>query len=153
VKRKLIDGRDLGRVGDPDVVDPSVLQAAMDAGFIPVVAPIGVDEKGMSFNVNADEAAGAIAAALGAEKLILLTDVEGVLDAKGRLISQLGVAECRRLIAEGTIKGGMIPKMECCMDALAGGVARTHVVDGRIPHAVLLEIFSDDAGVGTLLAP
>lgn len=153
VTRKLIDGRDLGRVGDPSAVDPSVLQAAVDAGFIPVVAPIGVDEHGTSYNVNADEVAGAIAAALRSEKLILLTDVEGVLDGQGKLISQLTIAECRRLIAAGTIKGGMIPKMECCMDALAGGVSRTHVVDGRIRHAVLLEIFSDDAGVGTLLVP
>lgn len=153
VERQKIDGRDLGRVGDPKKVDPSVLMAAMDAGFIPVVAPIGVDAKGMSYNVNADEAAGAIAAALAAEKLILLTDVDGVLDASGKLISQLSIAQCRRLIADGTIKGGMIPKMECCMDALAGGVARTHVVDGRVRHAVLLEVFSDDAGVGTLLVP
>lgn len=153
VVRKLIHGRDLGRVGDPSAVDPGVLLAVMDAGFIPVVAPIGVDDKGVSYNVNADEVAGAIAAALGAEKLILLTDVEGVLDAAGKLISQLTIADCQRLIADGTVKGGMIPKMECCMQALAGGVARTHVVDGRIRHAVLLEIFSDDAGVGTLLAP
>lgn len=153
VTRKLINGRDLGRVGDPSAVDPSVLQSTMEAGFIPVVAPIGVDEAGMSYNVNADEVAGAIAGSLRAEKLILLTDVEGVLDRSGKLISQLSIEECRRLIADGTIKGGMIPKMECCMDALAGGVARTHVVDGRIRHAVLLEIFSDDAGVGTLLLP
>jgi acetylglutamate kinase len=125
----------------------------MDAGFVPVVAPIGVDESGRSHNVNADEAAGAIAAALGAEKLILLTDVEGVLDARNELISQLSVEACRSLIAKGTIKGGMIPKMECCIQALSGGVKRTHVVDGRVQHAVLLEIFSDDAGVGTLLVP
>jgi acetylglutamate kinase len=153
VTRKLINGQDLGRVGDPSAVDPAVLLAAMDAGFIPVVAPIGVDAKGTSYNVNADEVAGAIAAALTAEKLILLTDVEGVLGAKGELISQLTIAECKKLITAGTVKGGMIPKMECCMEALAGGVARTHVVDGRIRHAVLLEIFSDDAGVGTLLVP
>jgi acetylglutamate kinase len=153
VTRKLINGQDLGRVGEPAAVDPSVLLAATDAGFIPVIAPIGVDGKGTSYNVNADEVAGAVAAALGAEKLILLTDVEGVLDAKGRLISQLTIEQCRGLIAAGTIKGGMIPKMECCIDALAGGVSRTHVVDGRIAHAVLLEIFSDDAGVGTLLVP
>ncbi len=153
VTRKLINGQDLGRVGEPAAVDASVLLAATDAGFIPVIAPIGVDEKGTSYNVNADEVAGAIAAALGAEKLILLTDVEGVLDAKGELISQISIEQCRRLIAAGTIKGGMIPKMECCIAALAGGVSRTHVVDGRIRHAVLLEIFSDDAGVGTLLVP
>lgn len=151
VERKLINGQDLGRVGDPTRVDPTILNAAMDAGFIPVIAPVGVDERGTSYNVNADEVAGAVAAALRAEKLILLTDVEGVLDATGTLISQLTIEDCKRLIAAGTIKGGMIPKMECCMRALAGGVVRTHVVDGRIRHAVLLEIFSDDAGVGTLL--
>ena len=125
----------------------------MDADFIPVIAPIGVDEAGVSHNVNADEAAGAIAASLVAEKLILLTDVDGVLDAKKKLVSQLTVEECRGLIRDGTIEGGMIPKMECCMQALSGGVSRTHVVDGRVQHAVLLEIFSDDAGVGTLLVP
>jgi acetylglutamate kinase len=125
----------------------------MEAGLIPVIAPIGVDDSGVSHNVNADEAAGAIAAELRAEKLMLLTDVEGVLDAKNQLISQLSVDECRRLIVGGTIKGGMIPKMECCIQALSGRVARTHIVDGRVVHAVLLEIFSDDAGIGTLLVP
>ena len=153
VKRKLIGGQDLGRVGEPAHVNPGVILSAMEAGFIPVIAPIGVDEKGLSHNVNADEAAGAIASALGAEKLMLLTDVEGVLDGRSELISELTVPACRDLIADGTIKGGMIPKMECCMHALAGGVSRTHIVDGRIQHAVLLEIFSDDAGVGTLLVP
>lgn len=153
VRKKLIGGQDLGRVGEVTKVDPYVVLAAMDAGFVPVVAPIGVDESGTSHNVNADEAAGALAVALGAEKLILLTDVEGVLDARGRLISELSVEACRGLIGEGTIKGGMIPKMDCCIQALSGGVRRTHVVDGRIQHAVLLEIFSDDAGVGTILVP
>ena len=153
VKRKLIDGQDLGRVGSVTRVDPGVLRASMDAGFIPVIAPIGVDEAGVSHNVNADEAAGAISASLVAEKLMLLTDVDGVLDAQKKLVSQLTVDECRELIADGTIAGGMIPKMECCMQALSGGVSRTHVVDGRVQHAVLLEIFSDDAGVGTLLVP
>jgi len=153
VRKKLIGGQDLGRVGDVTKVDPYVVMAAMDAGFVPVIAPIGVDESGISHNVNADEAAGAIAAALGAEKLILLTDVEGVLDGRGQLISELSVEACRGLIGDGTIKGGMIPKMDCCIQALSGGVRRTHVVDGRIQHAVLLEIFSDDAGVGTVLVP
>jgi acetylglutamate kinase len=151
VRKKLVEGHDLGRVGEVTAVDPSVVLAAIDAGFVPVIAPIGVDASGLSHNVNADEAAGAVAASLGAEKLILLTDVEGVLDRQNRLISQLTVEECRKLIADGTIKGGMIPKMECCIQALAGNVARTHVVDGRVLHAVLLEIFSDDAGIGTLL--
>jgi acetylglutamate kinase len=153
VKKKLIDGQDLGRVGEVIAVDPSVVRAAIDAGFIPVIAPIGVDGRGMSHNINADEAAGAIAAELRAEKLMLLTDVEGVLDAKNQLISQLSVDHCRQLIVDGTIKGGMIPKMECCIQALSGHVARTHIVDGRVVHAVLLEIFSDDAGIGTLLVP
>jgi acetylglutamate kinase len=153
VRKKLIDGQDLGRVGEVVAVDSSAVRAAMESGSIPVIAPIGVDEGGLSHNVNADEAAGAIAADLRAEKLMLLTDVEGVLDAKNHLISQMTVAQCRRLIVDGTIKGGMIPKMECCIQALSGQVARTHVVDGRVLHAVLLEIFSDDAGIGTLLVP
>jgi acetylglutamate kinase len=153
VRRKRINGQDLGRVGEVIEVDPTVVRAALSADFVPVIAPIGVDESGISHNVNADEAAGALAAALGAEKLILLTDVEGVLDGEGELISELSVERCRQMIAEGTIKGGMIPKMECCIAALSGGVGRTHVVDGRVVHAVLLEIFSDDAGVGTLLLP
>ena len=153
VERKRIDGQDLGRVGEVTRVDPYIVKAAQDAGFVPVVAPIGVDGDGLSHNVNADEAAGALAAALGAEKLILLTDVEGVLDGRSQLISELTTGQCRALIGDGTIKGGMIPKMECCIQALSGGVARTHVVDGRVQHAVLLEIFSDDAGVGTLLVP
>ena len=153
VRKKLIDGQDLGRVGEVVSVDPEVLRTALEAGFIPVIAPIGVDDRGLSHNVNADEAAGAIAAELLAEKLMLLTDVEGVLDTKNQLISVLSIDECRRLIVDGTIKGGMIPKMECCIQALSGQVARTHIVDGRVVHAVLLEIFSDDAGIGTLLVP
>ena len=153
VRKKRVDGHDLGRVGEVVAVDPSVVRAAMEAGFIPVIAPIGVDENGLSHNINADEAAGAIAAELRAEKLMLLTDVEGVLDAKNQLISQLSIDECRQLIVDGTIKGGMIPKMECCIQALSGDVACTHIVDGRVVHAVLLEIFSDDAGIGTLLVP
>jgi len=153
VRRKLIDGRDLGRVGEVVAVDPNVIGVAMEAGFIPVIAPIGVDAHGSSHNINADEAAGAIAAELRAEKLMLLTDVEGVLDSKNQLISELSVDQCRRLIGDGTIKGGMIPKMECCIRALSGEVATTHIVDGRVVHAVLLEIFSDDAGIGTLLVP
>jgi acetylglutamate kinase len=153
VRKKLVGGQDIGRVGEVVAVDPSVVRAAMEAGFIPVIAPIGADENGLSHNINADEAAGAIAAELRAEKLMLLTDVEGVLDAKNQLISQLSIDECRQMIVDGTIKGGMIPKMECCIQALSGDVACTHIVDGRVVHAVLLEIFSDDAGIGTLLVP
>jgi acetylglutamate kinase len=141
---------DLGRVGSVVEVEPAAIRAATDAGFVPVIAPIGVDAQGVTHNVNADEAAGAIAIALRAEKLILLTDVEGVKDSSGRLIRQLGVQEARKHIAEGTIRGGMIPKVECCVSALEGGVASTHVIDGRMRHAILLEIFTD-GGVGTLL--
>jgi acetylglutamate kinase len=140
----------LGRVGEVVAVDPAPIKAASDAGFIPVIAPIGVDAHGVTHNVNADEAAGAIARALAAEKFILLTDVEGVRDASGRLVGQLTEPEVKKLLDEGTIQGGMIPKVECCLEALRGGVARAHIVDGRILHAILLEIFTD-GGVGTLL--
>jgi len=141
---------ELGRVGEVVAVDPAPIRAASEAGFIPVIAPIGVDAHGVTHNVNADEAAGAIARALQAEKFILLTDVEGVRDASGRLIGQLTEPEIQKLVAEGTIQGGMIPKVECCLEALRGGVARAHIVDGRVLHAILLEIFTD-RGVGTLL--
>jgi len=150
VERRLASGKDLGRVGEIVGVDPAPIAAVSQGGFIPVVAPLGVDAEGLTYNVNADDAAGAIAKALQAEKLILLTDVEGVKDAGGQLIRRLSSADARQHIVEGTIKGGMIPKIECCIDALAGGVARAHIVDGRILHAVLLEIFTD-FGVGTLL--
>ncbi|MCC6641103.1 MAG: acetylglutamate kinase [Deltaproteobacteria bacterium] len=150
VEKKLQGGRDLGRVGEVVGVDSSVVSAVAGEGFVPVIAPIGVDSGGITYNVNADEAAGAIAAALRAEKLILLTDVEGVKDRSGDLLRRLSVAEVRRHIEEKTIVGGMIPKVECCIDALAGGVGRTHIVDGRMLHAVLLEIFTD-VGVGTLI--
>lgn len=150
VTRRLVEDRDLGRVGKVMGVDPAPIAAVADAGFIPVIAPIGVDDDGVTHNVNADEAAGAVARALGAEKLILLTDVEGVLDARGGLISQLSVTEARKHIAEGTIQGGMIPKIQCCIEAIEDDVATTHIIDGRILHAILLEIFTD-GGVGTLL--
>ena len=140
----------LGRVGEVVAVDPAPIRAASEAGFIPVIAPIGVDAHGVTHNVNADEAAGAIARALQAEKFILLTDVEGVRDAEGRLLAQLSELDAKKLVAAGTIQGGMIPKLECCLDALRGGVARAHIVDGRILHAILLEVFTD-RGVGTLL--
>jgi acetylglutamate kinase len=150
VTRRTLPDRDLGRVGQVRGVDPAPIQAVVEAGYVPVIAPIGVDDDGVTHNVNADEAAGAIAQSLGAEKLILLTDVEGVLDAQGALIPQLTVSEARKHIVEGTIRGGMIPKVECCIGALEAGVGRTHIIDGRIVHAILLEIFTD-TGVGTLL--
>lgn len=151
-RQKLIDGEDLGRVGAVTAVDPEVIRSVADAGFIPIVAPIGVDDEGTTYNVNADEAAGAIAGALQAEKLMLLTDVDGVRGADGALIPQLDVEQVRALIDEGTIKDGMIPKVECCLEALSQGVRRAHIVDGRVQHAILLEIFTDEGGAGTLLA-
>jgi len=150
VRRKFKEGKDIGRVGEVAHVDPAPITAVANAGFVPVVAPIGVDAQGVTHNVNADEAAGAIARALQAEKLILLTDVEGVKDASGELIPRLSVEKARKLLAEGAIREGMIPKIECCIDALSGGVSRTHIIDGRIVHAILLEVFTD-GGVGTLL--
>ena len=150
VTQRLEPDRDLGRVGRVVRVDPAPIVAVASAGFVPVIAPIGVDERGVTHNVNADEAAGAIAAALSAEKLILLTDVEGVKDAGGGLLPVLSVEQARKHIAEGTIRGGMIPKVECCIAALDAGVASAHIVDGRTQHALLLEIFTD-RGVGTLI--
>ena len=143
-------GRDLGRVGNPDRVDVSLIRTLTKDGFIPVIAPVGVDAEGHTYNVNADTAAGAIAEALSAEKLILLTDVEGVLDADKQLIHQMTEGEVRRAIATGTVKGGMIPKLACAVHAMERGVTAAHIIDGRVPHALLLEIFTD-GGVGTKL--
>jgi acetylglutamate kinase len=143
-------GRDLGRVGNPQRVDVSLIRTLTKDGFIPVVAPVGVDAEGATHNVNADTAAGAIAEALQAEKLILLTDVTGVLDASQKLVQQMDAAGVRRSIADGTVKGGMIPKLECAIQALERGVTAAHIIDGRVPHALLLEIFTD-GGVGTKL--
>jgi acetylglutamate kinase len=150
VRRRLVGGKDLGRVGEVVAVDAGPIRDVSAAGYVPIVAPLGVDADGQTYNVNADEAAGAIACACHAEKLMLLTDVEGVKDKGGKLLSRLARDEVKQLVDEGTIQGGMIPKVECCLDALAGGVERTHIIDGRILHAVLLEVFTD-GGVGTLI--
>ncbi len=150
VTQRLEEDRDLGRVGRVVSVDAAPIEAVLAAGYIPVLAPIGVDEAGLTHNVNADEAAGAVARALQAEKLMLLTDVEGVRDASGELAPQLSCAEGRKLIDEGTVREGMIPKLRCCMEVVEAGVPRAHVIDGRVLHAVLLEIFTD-SGVGTLV--
>jgi acetylglutamate kinase len=151
VTQRLVADRDLGRVGRIVAVDPSPIVAVTEGGFVPVIAPIGVDDAGVTHNVNADEAAGAIARALRAEKLILLTDVEGVKDRGRRLVPQLSAEEAHKLIDEGTIRDGMIPKVECCIAALESGVGSAHIIDGRILHSILLEIFTD-GGVGTLLS-
>jgi len=139
---------DLGLVGEVDGVDPGVLLGLEEARFIPVIAPIAGGVDGRTYNVNADSAAGAIAAALHAEKLLLLTDVPGILDAKGALIPTISKKETQQLIRKGTISSGMIPKVQACLDALDGGVAKAHIIDGRTPHALLLELFTDK-GIGT----
>jgi acetylglutamate kinase len=139
---------DVGLVGEVDEVNPEVLRTLEAANFIPVVAPTGYGRDGQTYNINADVGAGKIAGALKAEKLILLTDVEGVKDREGKLVSTLSAAEARRMIARDQITEGMIPKVECCVDALRAGVAKTHILDGRVRHAVLLEIFTR-SGIGT----
>jgi acetylglutamate kinase len=139
---------DVGQVGDVAEVHPELLRTLEENQFIPVVAPIGLGLDGLTYNINADVAAARIAAALKAQKLILLTDVEGVMDERGKLISTLSGSAARAMIARGQIRDGMVPKVECCLDALKAGVAKTHILDGRIKHVVLLEIFTR-AGVGT----
>ncbi|MEW6427471.1 MAG: acetylglutamate kinase [Thermodesulfobacteriota bacterium] len=139
---------DLGRVGEVTAVNAEVLEALDAQGFIPVIAPVGVGEDGQSYNINADLVAGAVASRLKAAKLILLTDVEGVLDSGKRLIPSLTVSQADRHIEDGTIVGGMIPKLRCCQKALAAGVGKAHIVDGRMEHAILLEMFTQE-GIGT----
>jgi acetylglutamate kinase len=139
---------DIGMVGEVTGVDTHVLSALVESNFIPVIAPVGAGKDGETYNINADTVAGHIAGSLKARKLILLTDTLGVLDGHGNLISTLTREESLRMIQEGTIKGGMIPKVTCCLDALEGGVKKAHVIDGRQEHALLLEIFTK-GGVGT----
>ncbi len=139
---------DLGMVGEIVRINPTVINSLDENNFIPVIAPVGVGEKGETYNINADLVAGHIAEALGAEKLILLTDVEGVRSEKGGLMSTLKISQARKLIEGGVVAAGMIPKVKCCIDALEGGVGKTHIIDGRVRHAVLLEIFTEE-GVGT----
>jgi acetylglutamate kinase len=143
---------DLGFVGEPREVNPQVLETFRRSDFIPVVAPVGVGRAGETYNVNADTAAGAIAGALAAERLLLLTDVEGVKDGDGDVLTDLSPEQCERLIRDGVIRGGMIPKVRTALDAIAEGVAGAVIIDGRAPHAVLLELFTAH-GAGTLLRP
>jgi acetylglutamate kinase len=139
---------DIGLVGEVVEVNSALLRTLQDHHFIPVVAPVGVGEAGETYNINADLVAGAVAKAMGAVKLILLTDVAGVLDGDGHLVSSLTRAAAQAKMTAGTIKGGMIPKVNCCLDAVANGVGKAHILDGRALHAVLLEIFTD-TGIGT----
>ena len=139
---------DIGMVGEIIRINPLLINSLDENKFIPVIAPVGVGEQGETYNINADLVAGRTATALGAEKLILLTDVDGVKNKKGEQMSTLKVNQARKMINEGVVAAGMIPKVECCIDALEGGVGKTHIIDGRVKHAVLLEIFTQ-AGVGT----
>ncbi len=141
---------DIGHVGEVDKIDTEVLNLVIGSNFIPVIAPIGVGDNGDTFNINADLVAGKIAQVMQAEKLMLLTNVAGLLDKDGEILTGLGTQKVDELIADGTISGGMLPKISCALDAVKSGVTSAHIVDGRVPHAVLLEIFTDE-GIGTLI--
>lgn len=141
---------DLGFVGDPTTINSSVLEELASSNIIPVIAPLGVGPKGITYNINADTAAGAVAAAVAASRLLMLTDVKGVLDKKGGLIAEMSAIQVRKNIHNGTINGGMIPKVETCLHAVKGGVEAAVILNGRVPHALILEIFTEH-GVGTLI--
>ena len=142
------EGEDFGLVGDVQAVDASILKDLQDSNAIPVIAPMGVGRDGRTYNINADLVAGAIAAALGAEKLVVLTDVRGIKDEDGKHVSTLARKDIARMVKKGTISEGMLPKVQACLNALEGGVKKAHVIDGRTPHAILLEVFTDK-GIGT----
>ena len=141
---------DLGFVGEPARINPEILDVIQKSDIIPVIAPIGVSPDGETYNINADTAAGAIAAAMGAARLLLLTDVRGVLDKQGELVTSLSLEKAKALMKDGTISGGMIPKLETCIEAVEGGVEAVVILDGRVRHAVLLELFTEH-GAGTLI--
>ncbi|MGI6065196.1 MAG: acetylglutamate kinase [Bacillota bacterium] len=145
--------RDLGLVGEVETINTELINTIIESGYIPVIAPVGVGRTGESYNINADFVAGELAAALKAEKLVLLTDVEGIFadyEDKSTIISSLKVEDVDALINRGIIAGGMIPKVQCCVKALQGGVNRTHIIDGRLPHSILLEVFTNE-GIGTMV--
>jgi acetylglutamate kinase len=139
---------DIGLVGEVEAINPALIENIMNNKWIPVIAPVGVGPAGETYNINADLVAGKVAASLKAEKFILLTDVEGVLDGEKKLISTMNAEMAGRYLKEGAISGGMIPKVNCCLQALQEGVKKTHIIDGRVKHAILLEIFTDE-GIGT----
>ncbi len=151
-KTTVVDGveQELGFVGDVVKVDTHVLKLISDDQFIPVIAPIGTDENGQSYNINADTVASSVAAALGAEKLMFLTDIEGVKDSDDNIIYEMRRKTALDMIDKGIISGGMIPKVQGCLDAIEAGVNRVHIIDGRVPHCILLEIFTD-TGIGTMI--
>lgn len=143
----------LGFVGEVKEINPQVIETLIENGYIPVIAPIGVDEQRQSYNINADLAAAAVAVAVKADKLVLLTDVPGLLAEPGNpdsLISVLKVSQVKDYVEQGVIAGGMLPKVQCCVESVTGGVGRTHIIDGRVPHSILLEIFTRE-GIGTMV--
>lgn len=142
--------QDLGQVGEVDTIDPAVVKMLDDDDFIPVIAPIGVGKDGTSYNINADLVASKLASVLGAEKLLLLTNTQGVLDREGNLLTGITARETERLIKQGIIHGGMLPKVKCALDAVKSGVKTSQIIDGRVKHSVLLELLTD-SGVGTLI--
>lgn len=153
LKKSLSDSKmlDMGQVGSIEKINREVLDTFKNSNFIPVIAPIGTDRTGATYNINADTVAGEIAKVLGAEKLMLLTNIAGVMDKTGKVVTGLSTAQVDEMIADGTIHGGMLPKIECALDAVNNGVRSAHIIDGRVEHAVLLEIFTD-TGVGTLIS-
>jgi acetylglutamate kinase len=155
VKARSIDPENVGFVGEVTNVDSRLVESLVKSGYVPVISSVAADDNGQAHNINADTVAGEIAAALNAEKLILLTDTPGILrDYKdpSTLLYRLSIQEARDLIEEGIVGGGMIPKVSCCVRSLAQGVRAAHIIDGRIPHALLLEIFTDD-GIGSMIVP
>jgi acetylglutamate kinase len=149
-KSNLMKAVDIGYVGDPLEVNPHIVEVISKSDLIPVIAPVGIDRNGETLNINADTFASALAARMQAKRLLLLTDVSGVLDKEGNLISKLSIEDARSLIAKGTISGGMIPKIEGCIEVVEAGVEGVVIIDGRVPHCVLLELFTEH-GVGTLV--
>jgi acetylglutamate kinase len=149
--RKLrVKGQDIGQVGEVEAIDPRVVDHLEDGGFIPVIAPVGVGADGTAYNINADLVAGKLASVLQAEKLMLLTNVQGLMSKEGQVLTGLTVAQVDALIADGTVYGGMLPKVACALDAVRSGVKSSVIIDGRVMHAVLLELFTDE-GIGTLI--
>ncbi|HZP11968.1 MAG TPA: acetylglutamate kinase [Nevskiaceae bacterium] len=149
-KKMTVNGQDIGQVGDVEKIDPRVVAHLETGGFIPVIAPVGVGEHGEAYNINADLVAGKLASVIAAEKLVLLTNTQGVLDKKGNVLTGLSPQQVEKLIADGTISGGMLPKIRCALDAVNSGVKSAHIIDGRVEHSVLLELFTDE-GIGTLI--
>ena len=149
-KLRLNEGKDLGLVGKVESIKNKEIKKKIDKGVIPVISPLGFNRKGECLNINADLVAGKIASSLKSEKLILLTDVEGIQEKKGKLISKINKKEAKNLLAESVVEGGMKPKLESCMEAISTGVRSCHIIDGRLPHAVLLEVLTDE-GIGTMI--